>query len=80
MHTFKVYEVLDGKEFDTKKTVLLPYPVNRETVVVAVFALYGFTQYQPNYTLSRNTEDIIGIQYNYLQDGYKETWVLRRGL
>jgi hypothetical protein len=79
MHTYRVFEVLDEKEFYTGKTVLLAYPADREAVVAAIFELYGFTQYKTYYYIGRNTQDLISIRYNYV-DGYKETWVLRRGL
>jgi hypothetical protein len=55
--------------------------INGRDIVDAIFKLYGFAAYAANYIIrSDSTNDCIKVYYNYIDGGYKDTWVLKRGV
>ena len=83
-----------GKTIQVKPTFVwddyyaMLFVSNSNAIVSAVFALYGFTLYPTYYKVrQQSTVDLIRICYNYGEmvekageDGFNDTWILKRGV
>lgn len=91
MHKYRVFDVgVDGSLSDTGR-VLEFEPIqdeyyrdqfaNRNDIVKALFAYYGFTQYVESYNPVASTKNPgdIEITYSYPSGGRKPTWYLKKG-
>ena len=77
---FEVFDVAkDGKRISTGKTIELKSAKDgRDAIVNAVFALYGFNQYTNYYSITTpDKDDGVAIQYNYGNEGTKDTWYIK---
>jgi hypothetical protein len=77
---YRIYEVFpDQTLHDTNKVIDCSPPTghNTSSIVNMVFETYGFgNEYTSYYKINVYDENKFNICYNYIGDGFRDTWVL----